>query len=267
MKAQATILAKKPRRKKLEVALFDMTGTTVNDVIRRPDLEEPLPLVISAYQDAFKAGGIEMPFDELNDCRGRDKREVFEEKVKKYRTNLAGEDQLALADRLHDSFVTSLLRDLEYVHEMPGTSEVFKYLKGRGIFVAIGSGFPYVVAKAINEKLAWKEMGLVDFVTCGESVGGGRPRPNMINHVLVSAGYLPKGIDLSKPVGEFDYSIVLKVGDTVKDMEEALNVGARALAVLTGTQGREKLERVVGKGRMIQSIRELPEYLERRGYI
>lgn len=267
MNAQATVLQQKVGRKKFEVALFDMAGTTVDDVICRPDLREPLPLVVSAYIDAFETGAIEIPLDELNESRGRDKREVFRGKVIKYRPDLTREDQSALTDRLHDEFVKSLLDNLQYIREIAGTSRVFEYLKARGIFVATGSGFPHAVTKAVNEKLGWMGTGLVDFATCGESAGGGRPKPNMINDVLVAAGYLPRGINLSVPVEGFDYSIVLKVGDTVKDMEEALSVGAYGVAVLTGTQTREELERVVGKGQVISSINELPEFLENMGHV
>ena len=71
---------------RIKVALFDMAATTVDDMVEKPGLEGKLPLVISAYGDAFKKGKVEMTFDELNDCRGRDKIEVFREKVVKYRT-------------------------------------------------------------------------------------------------------------------------------------------------------------------------------------
>lgn len=39
---------------RIKVALFDMAGTTVDDMIQKPGLEDRLPLVISAYQDAFR---------------------------------------------------------------------------------------------------------------------------------------------------------------------------------------------------------------------
>lgn len=251
---------------KLKVVLFDMTGTTVRDTVYKPDSRELVKLPVFAYQQAFEAGGIKMRFSELNECRGRDKKEVLEEKIRKYRQDLSQEEQLALAQRLHDVFITSILENLDSVGEMPGASEVFRYLKSHRIFVAVGSGFPQVVSEAISDILGWRRKGLVDYVTSGESAGAGRPKPNMINDVLVAASYLPRGIDLSKPVERFDYSILLKVGDTVSDMEEALNVGAHAVAVLTGTQSRGKLKGIVGKERTILTIRELPHYLERKRF-
>lgn len=263
---------------KIEVALFDMAATTVKDLIKKPDSEEEIPLVIEAYKGAFEAVEIFMSYDEINACRGRDKLEVFIEKVKKYKPDLTEKKQLALADKLlNEYFVPSLLNNLEYIDEIKGTSKLFKYLKDHDIFVATGTGFPYVVADKINKKLKWLEKGLVDMATCGETAGGGRPGPNMINETLVKAGKLklPKGTDLktylSKPVKGFDYSILLKVGDTAKDVEEGLNVGATVIGVLTGTQSREKLANVFDKyGKeavILSSVREIRDYLESMGYV
>ena len=245
----------------IKVALFDMAATTVDDMVEKPGLEGKLPLVISAYGDAFKKGGVEMPFDELNDCRGRDKIEVFKEKVAKYRTDLKPEEQEGLAQYLHDNeFVPALLSNVQYLKEIPGTTETFQYLKEQGIYVATGSGFPQVVTDAINQQLGWKEKGLVDFGTCGASAGGGRPKPNMINATLIAAEILPKEIDLSKQQERFDYSIVLKVGDTEEDINEGKSVGATIIAVSSGTQSIEKLVNV-GPKVVLPSVAALPNYL------
>lgn len=250
----------------IKVALFDMAATTVDDMIEKPGSEKRLPLVIAAYQSAFKGGGVEMSYDELNDCRGRDKLEVFREKVVKYRTDLSVEEQSVLARQLHDEFfVPALLENLQYVREVPGTTETFKYLKDKGVFVATGSGFPKVVTDAINEHLGWKSAGLVDYATCGESAGGGRPKPNMINEVLVAACLLPKGTDLSRRVEGFDYTVVLKVGDTVKDVQEGLRAGAITIAVSSGTQSIEKLLKAQPM-LVLPSIAALPHCLENHGY-
>jgi len=250
----------------IKVALFDMAGTTVDDIVHKTGLDSPIPLVISAYKDAFKQGKIEMPFDELNDCRGKNKLEVFQEKVSKYRQDLNQQEAKDLAQRLHDDhFVPALLENISYIKEMPGTSEVFKYLKNKGVFVATGTGFPKVVADAINEKLSWIDLGIVNYVTCKESAGAGRPAPNMINETLVKARLLPEKIDLSKIHKGFDYRQVLKIGDTVTDIKEGLGVGAISIAVSSGTQPVEKL---VNAGPMVvlPSVVALPQYLENHHY-
>lgn len=255
----------------IRVALFDMAGTSVDDMVLRPGADERLPLVIAAFQDAFLQGGIKMSFDEVNDCRGRDKLEVFREKVAKHRPDLAPDSEAveSLArELLEDHFVPALLSNVGNVREVPGTTEAFEYLKSRGVFVATGSGFPEVVADAINETLGWRGSGLVDYGTCGESAGGGRPKPNMINEVLVEAGFYddPSPPDLSRKFDDFDYSVVLKVGDTVKDVEEGLGVGATTIAVSSGTQSIGKLVNA-GPRVVLPSLAALPQYLENHDLI
>ena len=222
---------------RVRVAFFDMAGTTVDDLIRKEGFSSPVPLVLGAYDSAFKVGGVELPFDELNACRGRSKLEVFKEKVGKYRTDLPEEERDALAKRLHDDeFVPALLANVQYLREMPGTSDLFAYLREQNVYVATGSGFPQVVTDAINAHLGWQRAGLVQLGVCGE-----RPKPNMINAALVAADLLPPGTDLSKKVDDVDYSVVLKVGDTFEDVREGNGVGATVVAVSSGTQSVETL--------------------------
>ena len=47
-------------------------------------------------------------------------------------------------------------------------------------------------------------------------------------------------------LSSFGYSVVMKVGDTAKDAQEGLNVGALTIITLEGTQTREQLERTAG---------------------
>ena len=244
-----------------------MAGTTINDEIYDNNFMKSVPLVFSAYIEAFKTAGISLSYKEINECRGRNKKEVIRDKIAKYRNDLSIDDQLSLVDVLLNKFINHLLKNIEYIKEIPGTSEVFRYLKTLNFFVAVGSGFPYKVIVEIIEKLGWKKNNLIDYFTCGELVGGGRPRPNMINDVLIEAGYLSNKIDISRPIKDFDYSIILKIGDTVKDMEEAKKVGAYGLGVLTGTHNKKDLENVVGKNRVIQSIQYLPIYLKKNNFL
>lgn len=227
---------------KIKVALFDMAGTTVDDMVKREGYESALPLVIAAYDTAFRTAGIEMSFDELNTCRGKNKIGVFRDKVGQYRQDLPQEERMNLAQSLHDErFVPALLKNVPYTREIDGTSDAFRYLQSHGVYVATGSGFPQVVTDAINERMGWRGNGLVNLGICGETVGGDRPEPHMINATLVAAGYLPQGTDLSKRVPGFDYSILLKVGDTEVDVEEGVNVGATTIAVSSGTHSKERL--------------------------
>jgi phosphoglycolate phosphatase-like HAD superfamily hydrolase len=60
-----------------------------------------------------------------------------------------------------------------------------------------------------------------------------------------------------------DPSEVVKVDDTVIGIEEGHNAKTFTIAVLTGTQSREKLESAKPDA-ILESIRELPVWLEER---
>ena len=53
---------------------------------------------------------------------------------------------------------------------------------------------------------------------------------------------------------------VVKVGDTAVDVEEGKAAGCRTVAVLSGTQGREKLE-AAGPSLILDSVADLPAAL------
>jgi beta-phosphoglucomutase-like phosphatase (HAD superfamily) len=67
-------------------------------------------------------------------------------------------------------------------------------------------------------------------------------------------------------LGVEDPSEAMKIDDTAKGIEEGLNAGAVALAVLTGTQTRERLLRAKPHG-ILESVRNLPEHLKAMGYL
>jgi phosphonatase-like hydrolase len=223
------------RAGKLKLGVFDMAGTTVDDVV------DGVPLVLKSYDDAFRRLGVTVPMEVLNEQRGRDKWAVIQE--------LGG----VSAGEIFAYFNGVLLDNVDRVSEIRGASEVFRFLRDHGIGVTLNTGFPRVVAKGILGHLSWEREGLVDAWTCSEEVGKSRPDPAMI-HALMGR------------LGIEDPGKVMKVDDTAKGIEEGLNAGAVTLGVLTGTQTRERLLQAGSHG-ILESVRDLPEYLEARGYV
>ncbi len=215
--------------------VFDMAGTTVDDVV------DGVPLVLKSYDDAFRRHGVTVPMEVLNEQRGRDKWTVIRE--------LGGER----AGEIFACFNGVLLDNVDRVGEIRDAGGVFRFLRGHGILVALNTGVPRVVAEGILGHLGWEREGLIDSWTCSEDVGMSRPDPAMI-HALM--GRL--GID--------DPGKVMKVDDTAKGIEEGLNAGAVTLGVLTGTQTRERLLKAGPHG-VLESVRDLPDYLEAMGYL
>ena len=223
------------RAGRLRLVVFDMAGTTVDDVV------DGVPLVLKSYDDAFRRFGVTAPMGVLNEQRGRDKWAVIRE--------LGGES----AGEIFAYFNGVLLDNVDSVGEIRGASGVFRFLRGHGIGVALNTGFPRIVAEGILGHLGWEREGLIDSWTCSEEVGKSRPDPAMI-HALMGR------------LGIEDSGKVMKVDDTAKGIEEGLNAGAVTLGVLTGTQTRERLLRAGPHG-IIESVRDLPDYLEAKGYI
>jgi phosphonoacetaldehyde hydrolase len=220
---------------KIRLAVFDMAGTTVDDVI------DGMPLVLRSYDDAFRRHGIIIPMETLNDMRGRDKKEVI---------NMLSGDK---APAIYRDFVEMLSANVTRVKEIRGTSETFRWLKGHGVAVGVESGFPAVVTHDIVKHLRWQEDGLIDYWTCSEIVEEERPSPAMIRHTM-------RHCHIRDP------SQVLKVDDTAIGIEEGHNAKAHVVAVLTGTQRREKLE-AAKPDAVIPSVRELPGYLTGHGLV
>lgn len=220
---------------KLKLVVFDMAGTTVDDVV------DGVPLVLKSYDDAFRRYGVTVPMETLNEQRGRDKWTVIRE--------LGGER----AGEIYADFTKVLLDNSDRVREIRGASGIFRFLRSHGIMVALNTGFPKDVAEGILGHLDWEREGLIDAWTCSEDVGKSRPDPAMI-------------LVLMARLGVEDPSEVMKVDDTAKGIEEGLNAGAITLGALSGTQTRERLLQAGPHG-ILESIRDLPDYLEAMGYL
>jgi len=220
---------------KIRLAVFDMAGTTVDDVI------DGVLLVLRSYDDAFRRHGVEVSMETLNDMRGRDKREVI---------NMLGGDK---APAIYRDFVEMLNANISRVKEIGGTSETFGWLRGRGVAVGVESGFPATVTHDIVKHLRWVEDGLIDYWTCSEIVDEERPSPAMIRRTM-------------RHCHVRDPKQVIKVDDTAIGIEEGHNAGSRVVAVLTGTQRREKLE-AAKPDAVLGSVRDLPDYLTRSGLV
>jgi len=220
---------------RIELVVFDMAGTTVEDRI------DGVPLVLKSYDDAFRNHGVLVPYSVLNEQRGRDKWTVIEE--------FGG----ANAPEIYEDFLGILRDNIGRVREIDGASEAFGFLRRRGIKVAVGTGFPSEVAQGIVERLSWLDSELIDLWVCSEMVGASRPDPAMI-------------LEAMRRLGVREAGSVMKVDDTVKGIEEGLRAGAVAIGVLTGTQD-ERMLRAAGPADVIGSVRELPDYMLEKGYV
>ena len=82
-----------------------------------------------------------MSFDEVNDCRGRDKLEVFREKVAKHRPDLAKDSEAveSLAESCSRTLCACITIQCRECSGSSRTTEAFEYLKSRGVSWRLGA--------------------------------------------------------------------------------------------------------------------------------
>lgn len=226
----------------IQLAMFDMAGTTVNDKV------DGHPLMVISMMRAFAKHGIELAPDLINKHRGKQKSEAIQTLLKEV-AELSPADAERVGDGVYRDFLHELESNLSSISEIDGAAELFRYLKSKNIYVGVGSGFPMQVVQAIVSQLGWLDEGLLDYVGSAEQIGVGRPNPKMILDAMASLNIT-------------DGSKVLKIGDTVVDIQEGKNAGAWTVAVLTGSQTEAQLM-AAGPDYILSSIRELKTLIPR----
>ena len=226
----------------IQLAMFDMAGTTVNDKV------DGHPLMVISMMRAFAKHGIELVPDIINKHRGKQKAEAIQTLLKEV-VELSPADAERVGDGVYCDFLYELERDLSSISEIDGATELFRHLKSKDIYIGVGSGFPMQIVQAIISRLGWLGKGLLDYVGSAEQVGVGRPNPKMIH-------------DAMQQLSVTDGRKVVKIGDTVVDVQEGKNAGAWTVAVLTGSQTEAQLMAAV-PDYILSSIRELRTLIPR----
>ncbi len=226
----------------IQLAMFDMAGTTVNDKV------DGHPLMVISMMRAFAKHGIELAPDAINKHRGKQKSEAIQTLLGEV-AELPPADAERVGDNVYHDFLHELESNLSSISEIDGATELFRHLKSKGIHVGVGSGFPRQVVQAIISQLGWLDEGLLDYVGSAEQIGVGRPNPKMIH-------------DAMERLNITDGSKVVKIGDTVVDIQEGKNAGAWTVAVLTGSQTEPQL-RAAAPDYILSCVRELRTLIPR----
>ena len=220
----------------IQLTMFDMAGTTVNDKV------DGHPLMVISMIRAFAKHGIELAPDIINKHRGKQKSEAIQTLLREV-AELSPADVERVGDGVYRDFLHELEGNLSGVSEIDGATDLFRHLKSKDIYVGVGSGFPMKVVQAIVSQLGWLDEGLLDYVGSADQIGVGRPNPKMIH-------------DAMDRLNITDGSKVLKIGDTVVDVQEGKNAGAWTVAVLTGSQTETQLM-AAAPDYILSSVREL----------
>ncbi len=210
---------------------FDVAGTVLNDD----------GLVISAFKKAFEATHPEFwPTHGAQwtqyaiDTMGQSKIHVFTELLgdaeKAYQANIAFEE----------SYVSEITEVGAVA--IAGAEDVFKYLRSKGIAIALTTGFSRSTLDVLLIELGWRD--LIDIsVTPGEA-GRGRPHPDMLEKAATTLG-------VTNPAN------IIVLGDTAADMQAAVAFGAgQVIGVLTGAHDEYTLHDA-GATSVINSVADL----------
>jgi len=215
----------------VEMVAFDVAGTVLNDD----------GLVISAFKNAFEATQPdlwpthgEQWTQYAIDTMGQSKIHVF--------TELLGDAEKAHTANV--AFEQSYVSEIAEVGAVPiaGAEDVFKYLRSKGVAIALTTGFSRTTLDILLTELGWKD--LIDIsVTPGEA-GRGRPHPDMLQKAATTLG-------ITNPAS------VIVLGDTAADMQAAVSFGAgQAIGVLTGAHDEHRLHDA-GATSVINSVADL----------
>ena len=215
----------------VEMVAFDVAGTVLNDD----------GLVISAFRNAFEATQPdlwpthgEQWTQYAIDTMGQSKIHVF--------TELLGDAEKAHQANL--AFEESYVSEIAEVGAVPiaGAEELFKYLRAKGIAVALTTGFSRSTLDTLLIELGWKD--LIDLSITPSEAGRGRPHPDMLNMAV-------------EVLGITNSANVIVCGDTAADMQAAVAFGAgQVVGVLTGAHNEQTLHDA-GATSVINSVADL----------
>lgn len=148
----------------------------------------------------------------------------------------------------------------EFYEENPpealdGVEGAFRELRGRGVKIALTTGFSRDVAEPLLARLGWSlagkgtapDGGLLDAVVCSDDVAAGRPAPHMIHRAMELTGVI-------------DVREVLAAGDTANDLLAAKNAGVTAVGVLTGKLGLRELS-AEPHDHIVAGVKDIPALL------
>ena len=201
----------------IALVVFDMAGTTIEDSGQVPE----------AFTTVLRSHGIEISGDALRVVRGASKRDAIRHFVSRH--HATGVDDLT--DKVFNDFRDCLaqLFNAGGVKPIAGAAAIFTWLRGRGIKIALTTGFDRLTTDLIIDAVGWRS-GIADVVVCGDDVALGRPAPFLIFRAMEQTGVT-------------SVHQVMCVGDTVLDLQAGHNAGVRyVVGVLSGAHGKEQLE-------------------------
>lgn len=222
----------------IKMIVFDMAGTTVNENM----------VVYKTLMKVINDAGFRIDFDQvITQGAGKEKMQAIKDILRVYANNT----DAGLQNDIYQNFMGMLeaaYRKLE-ISAMPGSEDLFGQLKQRDIKVVLNTGYNRETATSLIKKLGWSEGNQIDLLVTASDVPNNRPKPDMIMLAVEKFGFP-------------DASEVIKVGDSIIDIEEGVNAGCcLSIGVTTGAHNREQLESI-HPDHVIDNLLELVEIVD-----
>jgi phosphonoacetaldehyde hydrolase len=238
--------------KKIEAVVFDWAGTMIDYGCFAP---------LEAFLEVFKRQEVEITIEEAREPMGMLKIEHIrallkmpriQQEWKKAHGSMPTEQDVA---KLNDEFEASLFYILEdFTTPIPGAVELTERLRNRNIKIGSTTGYTKKMMEIVAPKA--KEKGYSpDCYFTADDVKAGRPYPWMCYRNAMELDVFPM-------------NRIIKVGDTVTDMQEGKNAGMWTVGVILGSSEMglsEEAEKNMDQKKLKIKMEEVRSRLEEAG--
>jgi phosphonatase-like hydrolase len=218
-----------------DLVVFDIAGTTVYDG----------DAVGTCLREALRrVARLEFGRDEVNAVMGIAKPVAIARLLEGRLGRRPDECQVYEIHRDFEGRMLEHYRTSPQVREVEGAAAAFAALRGRGVKVALDTGFGRPITDAVLARLGWTVPDVVDATVTSDDVAAGRPAPDMIYEAM-------------RLTGVADAARVVKVGDTPSDLHEGTNAGCgMVIGVTSGSHTADELRRHPHTA-LVGSVREV----------
>lgn len=201
---------------KIRLVVLDWAGTTIDHGSRAPTMP---------FVRAFAARGVEVTPTEARGPMGVHKKDHIRALLQlpsvadRWRARHGSDATEADVAELFERFVPLQMEVIgDFTTLVPGVLDCVQHLRRRGIRIGATTGYFRAAAERVYAAAAGQGYE-PDCCFCAEDVPAGRPAPWMIFRIM-------EALDIYPPTS------VVKVGDTIPDIEEGRAAGAWSIGVM-----------------------------------
>lgn len=225
----------------IKMAVFDMAGTVIDEQ----------NVVYKTLHETLIESGVQTDFETVLALgAGKEKKNALTDIV----NAVNGDTSIENISSLFNNFKNKLVSAYQHLHVIPqpGSENLFKELRGREIFIILNTGYDRTTALQLLDKLQWQIGKEYDYLVTASDVYVSRPASEMIDQAMAQFGIDHGGQ-------------VLKVGDSVIDIEEGFNAGCRYVVGITSGAHTKSQLLEANPTHVIDHLSELLEIIDTSG--